>query len=56
MQSERDLTAADRIEAVAELVTRGMNRLAMQKHERDRDQPGEQEASGAGSLSGFDVR
>lgn len=36
MQSERDLTASERLQAIAELLARGIDRLAIQKHGRDR--------------------
>jgi hypothetical protein len=35
MHHEQDLTAAERLEALAELFARGIDRLAMQKMRRD---------------------
>lgn len=36
MHHERDLTAAERLAALAELLARGIDRLAIRKYNRDR--------------------
>lgn len=35
MNHDQDLTAAERLEALAELLARGVDRLAARKHDRD---------------------
>ena len=36
MQHDRDITASERLAAIAELLARGLDRLAIRKHDRDR--------------------
>jgi hypothetical protein len=36
MQRDRDITASERLVAVAELLARGIDRLIMHKHDRDK--------------------
>jgi hypothetical protein len=36
MNHDQDLTAAERLEALAELLARGVDRLAARKHDRDK--------------------
>lgn len=36
MHHDQDLTAAERLEALAELLARGVDRLTVRKHDRDK--------------------
>jgi hypothetical protein len=49
MQRDGDISASERLAAIAELLARGIDRLAIQKHDRGRARQSGQEASGAGT-------
>jgi hypothetical protein len=53
MNPDRDLTAAERLEALAELLARGVDRLAMRKQQRGEARPVQEKHQIARSQGGI---